>query len=179
MEPEVPVRGRLLSSLVRISLGLSLLWSKKPHMTHFAFATYHRFLPTYTLKYRTVTMETTTETTTMRCLRKNRDLGTRNVDEQLLKISTMVRYIPWLLWGSLVKQLKLLQLVSLRRLVSLSLMHSVLVLDSRLELSSEVPILKGKETEKGRKNMRPMSRLPSAAEARDEDDQKPPSLRGT
>ncbi len=45
--------------------------------------------------------------------------------------------------------------------------------------SSEVPILKGKETEKGRKNMRPMSRLPSAAEARDEDDQKPPSLRGT
>src|SRR5467141_5070082 len=95
MEPEVPVRGRLLSSLVRISLGLSLLWSKKPHMTHFAFATYHRFLPTYTLKYRTVTIETTTETTTAYAVcGKTETSELRNVDEQLLQISTMVRYIP-------------------------------------------------------------------------------------
>jgi hypothetical protein len=144
IEPEVPVRGRLLSSLVRLSLGLL---SKKPHMTHFAFATYHRFLPTYTLKYRTVIMETTTETTTACAV-----CGKTETSE-LLKCGRAAladfyggEVYPVIARGSLVKQLKLLQLVSLRRLVALSLMHSVLVLDSRLELSSEVPILKGKET---------------------------------
>jgi len=147
IEPEVPVRGRLLSSLVRISLGLSSLLLKKPHMTHFAFATYHRFLPTYTLKYRTVIMETTTETTTACAV-----CGKTETSE-LLKCGRAAladfyggEVYPVIARGSLVKQLKLLQLVSLRRLVALSLMHSVLVLDSRLELSSEVPILKGKET---------------------------------
>jgi hypothetical protein len=92
-------------------------------------------------------METTTETTTACAV-----CGKTETSE-LLKCGRAAladfyggEVYPVIARGSLVKQLKLLQLVSLRRLVALSLMHSVLVLDSRLELSSEVPILKGKET---------------------------------